>query len=343
MNVEILNPIDYPDWDDMLLEHEDASFFHTSAWARVLHESYNYKPLYFTVIDKGKIVSLIPIMEVKSFLTGKRGVSLPFTDHCPPICNDPINLELIFNRIIEYGKTAGWKHIDLRGENAYFNGKPATESFYVHSLDLSRGKEKIFSQFRNSTKRNIKRAQKENLDVRIQNSWEALESFYRLNCETRKFHGLPPQPVNFFKNVYEYILSQEKGFVALAYCEKQAIAGAVYFHFGNQAIYKYGASDRNYLNLRPNNLVMWQAIKWFSENGFKCFSFGRTEPENNGLLQFKRGWGATETNLSYYKYDLIKDTFVSDNSGVKSSYNFFKMLPISMLRIAGNFLYRHVG
>ncbi len=295
-------------------------------------------------------------MEVKSFLTGIRGVSLPFTDHCPPVCNDPVNLEYILNSIIEYGKTAGWKHIDLRGDNAYFNGKPASASFFVHFLDLSQGKDEIFSEFRDSTKRNIRRAQKENLDVKISNNWKSVEAFYRLNCETRKYHGLPPQPVNFFKKVYEHILSQEKGFVALAYREKQAIAGAVYFHlshnsqqrpsispFGNKAIYKYGASDRRYLDLRPNNLVMWKAIEWYAENGFKSFSFGRTEPENDGLLQFKRGWGAEEKSLSYYKYDLKKDSFVSEKSGVKSSYNFLKMMPISMLRIAGNFLYRHVG
>jgi hypothetical protein len=359
LKLEIINPIEYPDWDNLLLEHEDASFFHTSAWAKVLHESYNYKPLYFTVIENGKLVSLIPVMEVKSFLTGKRGVSLPFTDHCPPICNDSVKLEEVLNCIIEYGKTAGWKHIDLRGDNEYFNGKPAAESFYVHSLDLSKGKERIFSKLRSSTKRNIKRAQKENLDVKISNKWKTVEAFYRLNCETRKYHGLPPQPINFFKKVYEHILSQEKGFVALAYRGKQAIAGAVYFHlshnsqqrppissispFGNQAIYKYGASDRKYLNLRPNNLIMWKAIEWCAENGFKSFSFGRTEPENEGLLQFKRGWGAKEKNLNYYKYDLIKDSFVSDKSGAKSSYNLFKMLPLPVLKLTGNILYRHVG
>ena len=148
MKIEIINPIEYPDWDGMLLAHENASFFHTSAWAKVLSESYSYKPLYFTSIENGKLVSLIPLMEVKSFLTGKRGVSLPFTDHCPQIFNDPVILEEILNTVIEYGKKAGWKHIDLRGDNAYFNGKSASTSFFEHFLDLSQGKEVIFSELR---------------------------------------------------------------------------------------------------------------------------------------------------------------------------------------------------
>jgi hypothetical protein len=343
LEIEIINPIEYPGWDDMLLAHEDASFFHTSAWAKVLSESYKYKPLNFATIENGKILSLIPLMEVKSFLTGKRGVSLPFTDHCPPLCNDSSNLKDIFKSIIEYGKSAEWKHIDLRGGSEYFNGKSASASFFEHFLNLSQKKEKIFSKFRNSTKRNIKRARKENVEIKIDNSRLAVEAFFQLHCGTRKHHGLPPQPRYFFQKIFERIIDQDKGFVALAYRQNKAIAGAVYFHFKNQAIYKYGASDRNHLNLRPNNLVMWKAIEWFAGNGFKSFSFGRTEPENKGLLQFKRGWGGKERTLSYYKYDLKKDSFVSNRSGVKSSYNFLKMLPLPILKFTGNILYRHVG
>ena len=343
MNVKIINPIEYPGWDDMLLEHEAASFFHTSAWARVLQASYNYKPLYFASIENGRLESLIPLMEVKSFLTGKRGVSLPFTDYCPSICNDSADLEEILNQIIEYGKAAEWKYIELRGGNGYLNRKPASEAFYLHSLNLSRGEETIFSEFRDSTKRNIMRARKENIEIKIENNRPAVDAFYQLHCGTRRHHGLPPQPRYFFQKIFEQIIAREKGFVALAYRQNCVVAGAVFFYFKNRAIYKYGASDRKYLDLRPNNLVMWKAIQWFAGNGFESFSFGRTEPGNDGLLQFKRGWGATEKKMNYNKYDLIKDSFVSDRSSVKSSYNLFKMLPIPMLRIAGNFLYRHVG
>ena len=65
MNLEIINPIDYPNWDELLLTNDQTTFFHTSDWAKVLCESYRYKPLYFTVIEDGKLSALIPIMEIK--------------------------------------------------------------------------------------------------------------------------------------------------------------------------------------------------------------------------------------------------------------------------------------
>src|SRR3989304_5876328 len=72
--LKIINPLDYPEWDKLVLSTRDYSFFHSSAWARVLHESYGYKPLYFTLIDDGRLLSLMACMEIKSVLTGKRGV-----------------------------------------------------------------------------------------------------------------------------------------------------------------------------------------------------------------------------------------------------------------------------
>jgi hypothetical protein len=35
MNLEIIDPIKYPGWDELLLASDDHSFFHTSAWARI--------------------------------------------------------------------------------------------------------------------------------------------------------------------------------------------------------------------------------------------------------------------------------------------------------------------
>ena len=88
MDIQIINPIEYEGWDDLLLSTQDYSFFHSSAWAKVLKEAYHYSPTYFTIFDNGNLKALVPVMQVDSFLTGKRGVSLPFTDYSDAVlCN----------------------------------------------------------------------------------------------------------------------------------------------------------------------------------------------------------------------------------------------------------------
>jgi hypothetical protein len=343
LNISILNPAEHPHWDDLLLTTDRATFFHTSAWARVLSESYGYIPLYFTLIENGKLVGLIPVMEIKSFLTGSRGVSLPFTDMCNPVAVDQDAYWALLRKATEYGRKAKWNYIEMRGGTNFLPTQPASAKYFIHFLDLSADEGEIRSNFRTSFQRNIRKAEREGVTVTLERSWESVKVFYKLHCGTRRHHGLPPQPWSFFKKIHEHVIAAGKGFVALAKYQNRWAAGALYALYRDQAIYKYGASDRGLLHLRPNNLVMWEAIRWCCRNGIRSFSFGRTEPENEGLMRFKSGWGAKRDLLNYHKFDMCFNRFVGDKAGLKTSYAAFKTLPIPMLRLAGHLLYRHVG
>jgi hypothetical protein len=112
--IKIVNPLAYSYWDNTLLSCPGASFFHTSTWARVLQKSYHYEPLYLTMGGDGKM-AVLPVMEVNSPLTGKRGVSLPFTDYCEPIVSNDEQFEEILSYITDYGKKNGWRYIEMRG------------------------------------------------------------------------------------------------------------------------------------------------------------------------------------------------------------------------------------
>ncbi len=417
MSIQILDPRTCSSWDDLLLSTPGYSFFHSSAWAKVLAESYGYTPLYFVSPENGRFKVLIPMMEVDSFLTGRRGVSLPFTDYCDPLVDGDVSFQELFSQMVEYGKKRNWKYIELRGgqnlvpgflflvprflasnekraaSNDSFSPRssnlaPGSSSFGVqpsafrpqsseapspslepptlnlepvpkvprssdlylgHTLDLRQGEEKIFSSLRDSTRRNIKKAKNQGVEVKISGDSAGVREFYRLNCLTRREHGLPPQPYHFFKKAFEHIISEGFGFITLASRNGEIIAGAVFFHFGDTAIFKYGASDKKFQELRANNLVMWEGIRWLGNKGYSSISFGRTELENKGLRQFKNGWGADEYSINYFKYDLNREVFVSNNKdSERGTRNIFskrlsQKMPAPVLNLAGSILYRHMG
>jgi hypothetical protein len=345
INLEIINPLKYPAWDELLLSNDQYSFFHTSYWARVLYEAYDFQPLYFSLINANRLVALIPLMEVNSRLTGKRGVSLPLTDYCEPIVSKDMDEKEVLDFINKFARKAGWKYIEIRGEGDLFHEKPHASFFYKHSITITPDQDKVFSRFKSNTQRNIKQSIREGVEVKIDNSLESIKEFYRLNCLTRKEHGLPPQPFYFFRKVYEHIISVDHGVISLASYKGRVIAGAVYFHFGSKVIYKYGASDKTYQHLRPNNLVMWEAIRWYSMHGCDYLCFGRTETENTGLRQFKNSWGSEETNIKYFKYDINNSKYVLENSLQVKDFikNIFKRMPVPLLKVIGTALYRHVG
>jgi hypothetical protein len=344
MEVRVVNPLEWPAWDDELLLLENHSIFHSTHWARVLVEAYGYKPVYFAAMENGRLKGVIPLMEVRSVLTGRRGVSLPFTDFCDLLATDGPNLRELNETLIRYGKTTGWRSIEWRGGGELFRNERISKYFYRHTVFLAGEERELQSRLRSSTRRNISKARKEGVEVKVSRSFDAVVAFSRLNCLTRRHHGLPPQPMHFFRKVFEHIISRDQGLVALGLYKDRVISACMYFHFGKNAIYKYGASDRRFLNLRPNNLVMWEALRWYQSRGFSSISLGRSEPENTGLLQFKRGWNAKEDYLPYHRLNLTHNQFVEKRGHANGiATRMMRVAPLPLLRFLGAVLYRHVG
>jgi len=338
-----VEPQKYGDWNDRLPATVGSLFFHTANWARVLEETYRYKPLYFIEESGTRPTGLMPVMEVNSPLTGRRGVSLPFSDYCPLIERDAPWAGQGLDQVLAYGRKARWNYFEWRGRRNGGSAHRPSASYYRHVLPLDQ-EDKLFSHLHDANRRNIKKALREKIQVAFYRSPEAMAAFYRLNAMTRREHGLPPQPYLFFKKIQEHVVAKGMGFVALAYHQDRAIAGAVYFHFRKEALYKYGASDAAFQQLRANNLLMWEAIQWFSQQGFQSLCFGRTDLHHEGLRRFKLGWGALETTLDYYRYNFKQEAFVEARSKVSGIHTLvFGKLPEPLLRIVGTVLYKHMG
>ena len=341
--VQPINPVEEAGWDLLLGTHPGRSFFHRSAWAKVLRDSYGYAPAYFILSESGQLRSLLPVMEVRSWLTGSRGVSLPFTDNCRVLSSGAASIERLTHQAINWGRGRGWKYLELRGGKEFFPQAPASQSYFGHELKLV-GEKALFAQLHRPVRTAIRKGQKLGLKVEVSQSLEALRSFYELHCSTRRRHGLPPPPFRFFENVHEHILSRDKGIVVIARHQQQPVAASVYFHSDNEAIYKYSASDGAFQDLRGNNLVMWEAIKWYCRAGFDRLHLGRTSASNSGLRRFKLGWGACEHKIEYLRYDLRKRGFVTGRDEAFGWYNrIFNRLPPSISKAIGSILYRHVG
>ena len=118
----------------------------------------------------------------------------------------------------------------------------------------------------------------------------------------------------------------------------------MFFHFGGQAIFKYGASNEAQQGFRGNDLVMWEAIKHYASHGFRILNLGRTLLANAEMRRFKLAWGAREQVIEYIRYDLKLRAFVRGKDDAFGWYNrVFRLLPIGVSRLIGTLLYRHAA
>jgi CelD/BcsL family acetyltransferase involved in cellulose biosynthesis len=339
-----MDPNERPDWDSLLVAHPQSTNFHTAGWARVLQDTYGHKPFYMARFEGRQLSGLLPLMETSSWLTGRRGVSLPFTDSCFPMESHSGQGRELYQRAMECGRQRRWKYLECRGHHGSWDGATPSVSYYSHAIDLGPGEEKLFKGLEGAMRRGVRKAQQAGLRISFDTGMGSVETFFALHCRTRRRHGLPPQPIRFFRNIQRHILAPGHGFVATARLGNEPLAAAVFFCHGRQALYKFGASDGTFQRLRPNNLVMWEAMRQCQERGLAALNLGRTSLSNQGLRRFKLGLGAEEEEISYSKYDFSTKQFVQSPDRANGWFNrVFALLPLSLLRFSGAILYPHLS
>jgi hypothetical protein len=338
--VDMVDPTRYADWGTIIDQQPNAGIFHTANWAAVLRDTYKFDPAYFCDRSDGS-TSVLPLMEVNSWLTGRRGVGLPFTDECEPLCSQPWQFDSLYGALREHAAKRKWKTWELRGGARFLPPTPST-TFYGHSLDLSMPP--AIERLPSGTRRAVRKAEKNKVTVTFSESLEATASFYKLLCRTRRRHGLPPQPFTFFSHVQKHLLAPGKGFVATATHDDTPIAGAIFLCFGNEAYYKFVASDERYKELCGTSAVVWRSIEALAQQGIKRVNLGRTSNDNAGLRRFKLSWNAVERRIDYFKCNIQRSEFVMSKDRASGWHTrVFGLLPLSLAKLVGAATYRHIA
>lgn len=342
--IVVLDPLQHPNWDALLKAHPQSTIFHCAGWARVLRDTYGHKPVYICRFQGQSLVELLPIMEASSRVTGRRGVSLPFTDYCEPLGENPANFDPLYQAAIKEGRQRRWKYLECRDPSPGWKGATPSISFAAHTIDLTAGPDALFKGLDGSMRRGIRKAESAGLKTEFSTTAEAAEIYYALHCRTRQRHGLPPQPFRFFQNIQRHVLDAAQGYITIVRLKEQPVAAGVFLGRGRQLLYKFGASDFAYQELRPNNLMMWQGIRHGAENGFSILHLGRSSMANAGLRRFKASLGATEEIVPYCEYDFVSNRFGAGIDRAEGWVNhIFGRLPLPLLRLAGQLLYPHLS
>lgn len=350
MIVQEISPLVDRRWPGFVGSHPSASVFHTRAWLEALEKTFGYEPIaYTTSSSDGELENALVFCRVNSWLTGRRLVSLPFSDHCEPLLS---HSDLAYTLSCVGGKLfdKGLRYIELRplATGHVVDGIPRSSLDYsFHQLDLTPDLNTLVARFhKDSTRRKIRRAEREGLTCEEGRSDSLLAEFYRLFLLTRRRHQVPPQPKSWFRNLMNCL---GNGFtIRVAFRGRQAIAAIITLQFRDTITYKYGCSDARFHNLGGTQLLFWQSIMAAKTNGFSKFDLGRSDIGNAGLIRFKDQWGAARSTLTYWRYTTSANSAASfkavrDDWKFRAAKQCFARMPTGILSVAGKMLYKHIG
>jgi CelD/BcsL family acetyltransferase involved in cellulose biosynthesis len=347
--IQTVDPIHDPRWEELVLRHPGSSVFHTPQWLDALRRTYGFVPVAFTTDGSGAALSGgIPFCQVDSWLTGRRLVSLPFSDHCQPLVESGGELEAYLDELQRLAPQRRWRYVQLRPLAPEPLGSLDGSAFrhedpqYHYRLDLRADLDTLFRRLGTVLRYDVRRAERSGLRYAVGRDSEMVAAYFRLHVMTRSKQGVPPQPLAWFRNLAACLGEMLE--VHLLLQDDRPIAGLVTIRFRDEFMWKYSASDpmRNGAGLGKS--LMWKSICHAKEQGATTLDMGRCDRSNVGLAQFKERWGAVATDLHYLRFPAPSSKPSGSSRWMSvASRSIVPRLPAAMLAAAGRVAYRHAG
>jgi hypothetical protein len=341
-----IDPLQDVRWPQFLEMRRMATLFHSKEWLEALQRTYGYRASVLTTSGPGeRLTNGLVFCRVQSWLTGRRLVSVPFSDHCTPLIDTEEEFGGLLSRLRQVADQGKERYLEIRliaGSAGLPADSPGAATYCLHQLDLRPSLDELFRALHGSCiRRKIASAQHKGMTYEEGTSEELLHKFYQLTLLTRRRQQIPPQPLSWFRNLIACMGERVK--IRLASHEGQLAAGILTIRYKSGMTYKYGCSDLRFHRLGCVQLLMWKAIQEAKESGLLEFDMGRTDWSNEGLLTFKDRWGGARSTLLYFRQPAPKPHHRITGVSARIAKRVLACAPDSFLRSAGNILYRHVG
>jgi hypothetical protein len=352
-------------WEKFVVEHPGRTIYHTLEWLKVLEMESRQKILKLICIDEDeKITGLLPLQYTKGIPFGLGGVpgikrisSLPRTPTGGPLALNEQITSLLAQKAIDIIKDDKKRFLQIKTFSPQLI--PSSDDFdkylwreiYITEIP-EYPKEIRFGDSRNhaAIKRAVKKAQKNNIRFREADNIEELKEWYPLYLDTMRFHVTPARSYSFFKNIWESM--KPKGLMSLVLAElesirgKRIIAGSVLFKFNETITYAFNGSSREHFELRPNDLLHWEAIHKGQKEGFKYYDLGEVSKDHLSLAAYKKKWASEIKEIYHYYYpkpDKLDNEGELDTgtSGILKQ-KIWQSLPLKITEIIGEKTYKYL-
>jgi len=295
--------LDKDKWAKLVTASESSTFYHTLDWSLVWEKSYDFCRSLFFVEEKNYEYSLgLPAVKFK-----KKGLesffSMPMGTYGGVLSQDSTESKTkeFLNQALDSIKSLKClklQLVDFNGRLSFLgrdNFRPHQASTHIVELGRVNPDELL-------TKRGYQQAEHRNVTARrIENETE-VRRCYDLYLKTCQRHNRPPKySQSFFQNLFRTGNDSNWLWWWVAEGEGRMVGYQINFSFKDRLYMWDMASEPESLNLRANDYLMGQSLKWCHQHGISSYNLGSSPTTAEGLVHFKEQWGGEEKK--YYIYE----------------------------------------
>ena len=233
-------------------------------------------------------------------IRGERIASLPFSDYCDPLVEQPGAWAELVQPILAAGVPVRLRCLRnmLPVEDGRFR---VTGRALWHGVDLARAEDAIWAGLDASARQNVRKAERHGVVVRRSSGLEDLRLFHSLHAQLRKSkYRMLAQPFAFFEALHALLAPEDRIWVLLAEVDGVVVAGILFLEWGDTLYYKFNASIDTHL--RPNDLLVWEGIRLGRSRGLARLDFGLSDTGQPGLVRYKSKFATEERAISLLEW-----------------------------------------
>ncbi len=362
---------DKPQWDSYVQNHPNGTFFHLIGWKNVIEKTFAHKSFYLLAEDTEddgiivqkyteiaekdrstaapqhrsssmRIIGILPLFSVKSFLFGKSLVSIPFAAYGGILADNSEIANQLFEKAKEVTRSKRLEYLEFRNRDGGIENLPTKELYVRYRREIFRDLDSNMKAIPRKSRRMVRVGEKEGLTYQFGQE-ELIPEFYEIFARSYHRLGSPVFTNRLYKNLFEEF-KEKTNILIVRSREGKPISSVLTFFYKDEVLPYFAGSLFEYREIAPNDYMYWQLMKYGCENGYKVFDFGRSKIDT-GSSDFKRHWGFDPEPLPY-QYYLNGIGEIPNISPANSKYHkkieMWRKLPLWATKIIGPHIVKYI-
>lgn len=349
LQVRIADATDEANWSLFLRDNPAPHFAFDWRIRNTIYKSFSHRPVYLIaesseVGGARKVVGVLPLFEVKSFLFGRALISVPYFNGGGVHAISVVAASELLRKASELKQTLTCSYLELRhrepGDELInkIGGESLTTRTHKAAmrLKLEETVETQFKTFDKKLRAQIRRPEKAGFSVAEE---VTVSEFYQVFSKNMRDLGTPVFPKSLF-NLSVESFGADAQIVGVRKDNRLVAAGILLSYNGVTEI-PWASSLREFNRDAPNMLLYWAAIQYACKRGDRVFDFGRSTVDS-GTYRFKAQWGAEPLLLHWQYLALAKDVPDINPKNGRFSFlsNVWSRLPLGIANVVGPWVTR---
>jgi len=296
------------DWDE-LDAYADRKVFQTREWLAFIEKTQDAKPVIAALSREGKTVGFFTGLLIRRY--GVRILGSPFrgwtTSYLGFNLADGVSRRAAVEALMPFAfRSLGCLHVELRDRDLSLDDVHGLGADYalgadftgktVFEVDLRPPEEELFARMASACRRCIRKAEKVGVTIEEADDLEFADDYYAQLRDVFAKQSLVPTYNK--ARVTELIRHlHPTGHLLLLRArdpDGRCIATGIFPAMNRWMYFWGGASWRSDQILRPNEALMWHAMRYWKSRGVEICDLG-------GATEYKRKWSPVEASAPFFR------------------------------------------